>query len=311
MGNTLQRWPAALAAALICALVTGSAVAQTKAERIRPFIHAYSAAEPMAAVAAAVREKLTGAGFAIAGEYAPYDGARVIIVTNDELKETAARSEFGGYGAIQRVALTSMGDVVQVSYTNPGYMAIAYRLDGDLANISAALESVLGAETDYGSKKGLTKKSLARYHYMFGMEYFDDEVTLAKYASHQEALDAVEAGLGAGAGGASKVYRVDIPGKEQSVFGAALTDACSSDVSIMEEIDFQDVRSTGHLPYDMLVSGNNVYTLHGRFRIAINFPDLSMMGKHSFMGIMCAPKAISTALATAAGNPPKKRKRRR
>jgi hypothetical protein len=46
----------------------------------------------------------------------------------------------------------------------------------------------------------------------------------------------------------------------------------------MSEIDFKDVRSTAHLPYDILVSGNRVYALYARFRIAVSFPDLSMRG---------------------------------
>jgi len=68
------------------------------------------------------------------------------------------------------------------------------------------------------------------------------------------------------------------------------------DQFIMSEIDFHDVRSTAHLPYEVLVSGNKVYALYARFRIAINFPDLSMMGKHSFMNIMKTPDAIRNAL---------------
>jgi hypothetical protein len=65
---------------------------------------------------------------------------------------------------------------------------------------------------------------------------------------------------------------------------------------IMSEIDFRDVKSTAHLPYEVLVSDNKVYALYARFRIAIDFPDLSMMGKNSFMNIMKTPEAIREAL---------------
>jgi hypothetical protein len=44
-----------------------------------------------------------------------------------------------------------------------------------------------------------------------------------------------------------------------------------------------------------------VYTLPAEFRIAISFPDLSMMGSNSFASIMCAPNAIKTALTKASG----------
>jgi hypothetical protein len=64
----------------------------------------------------------------------------------------------------------------------------------------------------------------------------------------------------------------------------------------MSEIDFRDIKSTAHLPYEVLVSDNKVYALYARFRIAISFPDLSMMGPNSFMNIMSAPEAIRKAL---------------
>jgi hypothetical protein len=69
----------------------------------------------------------------------------------------------------------------------------------------------------------------------------------------------------------------------------------------MSEIDFKDVRSTAHLPYDILVTGDEVEALHARFRIAINFPDLSMMGANSFMNIMPSPDAIKATLTKVAG----------
>ena len=94
---------------------------------------------------------------------------------------------------------------------------------------------------------------------MFGMEYFDEPSLLAEYQSHDEAIDAVEKSLAANKGGAGKVYRIDVPGKDESVFGVSLTKGCSSDKFIMGHIDFKPVRSTAHLPYEMLVSGNKVY----------------------------------------------------
>jgi hypothetical protein len=134
------------------------------------------------------------------------------------------------------------------------------------------------------------------------MEYFDEPSELAEYGSYEEAVQAVESRLEANSNGVSKVYRVDVPGRPQTVFGVALkgsgNNKAMDDQFIMSEIDFHDVKSTAHLPYEVMVSGNKVYALYARFRIAINFPDLSMMGKNSFMNIMKAPEAIRTALET-------------
>ncbi len=270
------------------------------AENLKPFILASAVSGSQPQVVSETKSKLTAAGFEIVGEYTPYAGSTIIIVSNDALKANAGATEFGGYGAVQRVAVTDMSGTIQVSFTNPVYMANAYRMKGQLTEVEAALSGALGNKNAYGSKKGLSAKKLQKYHYMFGMPYFDDPDVLAKHDSYDTAIKAVEAGLAAGKGGTSKVFRVDIPGKKQSVIGVALTEGESGDVFIMKEVDFKDTRSTAHLPYELLVhEDGKVYALGGKFRIAASFPDLSMAGSHSFMGIMSSPAAIKKALSEA------------
>ncbi len=282
------------------ALLCIAAGAQAKDAILKPFVLAATSAGTVAEKSAQVKSALTAAGFTVVGEYAPFPTANIIIVTNDALKQNAAASEFGGYGAVQRVSVTAAGKDVQVSYTNPVYMSYVYRMKGDLADVSAALAKALGRVEEFGAK-GLTEKQARKYHYMFGMEYFDEPSKLETYGSYEEAVQAVDAKLSANQNGVSKVYRVDVPGKQESVFGVALKsdDKYKDDSFIMSEIDFHDVKSTAHLPYEVLVSGKNVYALYARFRIAINFPDLSMMGKNSFMNIMQSPEAIRAALEGA------------
>lgn len=270
-------------------------------DMLKPFILASTTGNDMASVVSEVKNKLATAGFEQVGEYSPYVDATVIIVTSSALKSAAAKSEFGGYAVGQRVSVTKVNGEVQVAYTNPVYMANAYRMNEDLADVAVALQAALGNLEAYGSGEGLAVKKIRKYHYMFGMEYFDDPTVLARYDSHQQALDAVEQALAAKKGGVSKVYRIDVPGKDETVFGVHLTEECSSDEFIMGHIDFKPVRSTAHLPYEMLVSGKRVYALYARFRIAINFPDLKMMGDNSFLKIMCSPVAIKDALKLAAG----------
>jgi hypothetical protein len=286
-------------------LSIGSALA---AKGLQPFVLAYKTTGEVTKVAADVKNKLTAAGFQIVGEYSPYAGADVIVVTNDTLKTTAAKSERGGYGAAERVAVTKNGDDIEVSYANPVYMAAAYRMASDLADVRAQLEKALGAESEFGSEKGLTAKDLRKYHYTVMMEYFDDPSELAEYDSHEEAVKAVEAGLAAGAGGTAEVYRIDIPGTEETVFGVALkgvnADDCSSDEFIMSRIDKSTPRHTAHLPYEILVNGSEVEALYGRFRLAMDWPDLPMVASESgatFFSIMCSPNAIEEALIKASG----------
>jgi len=266
---------------------------------LKPFVLASKGEGTLVEKSAQVKTALTTAGFTVVGQYAPYAGADIIIVTNDELKKNAAASEFGGYGAAQRVAVTEVGKEVQVSYTNPVYMSNVYRMQGDLSGVAASLATALGKVEEFGAQ-GMTAKQARKYHYTIGMEYFNEPSVLAEYGSYEEAVQAVDAKLANNKNGVSKVYRVDIPGKQESVFGVGLKGSGDNknmdDQYIMKEIDFRDVKSTAHLPYEVLVSGNKVYALYARFRIAINFPDLSMMGSHSFMNIMKAPEAIRHAL---------------
>jgi len=275
---------------------------------LKPFVLGTTPAGDMEQVVGSVKGALKAQGFEEAGSFMPYPGATIVIVTSPELKAVAAKSERGGFGAALRVAVTDVKGKLQVSYTNPVYMANAYRMAADLKDVAAKMEAALGKGEAFGAK-GLTAAKLRKYHYAPMMEYFDDPSVLAEYASYDEAVKAVEAGLAAGKAGVTKVYRVDVPGKQESVFGVAMKaptpdDKYMDDKYVMTEIDFRDVKSTAHLPYEVLVSGNKVYALYARFRIAISFPDLSMMGSNSFMNIMKSPEAIRKALATAAGGKP-------
>ena len=272
---------------------------------LKPFILGSKGPGTVAEKTEAAKTALTANGFTVVGSYSPYANANIVVVTNDALKANAAKSELGGFGAMQRVSITKQGNDIQVAYTSPVYMANAYRMAGDLKGVAASLEKALGNIEAYGAK-GLKVAKLRKYRYTFGMEYFDDPSILAEHKSHEEAVNAVETNLAAGAAGVTKVYRIDIPGKSETVFGVAMkgktpADKNMDDKYIMNEIDFKDIRSTAHLPYEILVSGKKTYALYARFRIAASFPDLSMMGSNSFLNIMSAPEAIRKALVVSAG----------
>ncbi|MCW8916539.1 MAG: hypothetical protein OQK24_11905 [Magnetovibrio sp.] len=276
------------------------------ADLMKPFIMSSIETGTVAERSAQVSQNLKTAGFEIVGTYQPYASANILIVTNDALKAAAAKSEFGAYGAAQRISITDVDGEIQVSYTNPTYMAAAYRMKDNLADASSKLKAALGDRGQYGPEEGLSDDDLRDYHYMFLMPYFDDPNRLGSAKSHQEMLDRVEANLAKGVGGITKVYRIDIPGKEETVFGIAMKGSGEEgrqqdDAWIMSEIDFKQNRSTAHLPVEIVVSGKYAWALSARFRIAINFPDLSMTGDNSFMNIMGSPVAIQKAQTLIAG----------
>ena len=263
---------------------------------LKPFILASNGPGTINGKLAEVKAALEQQGFQVAGEYAPYAGVHILAVTNDALRNNAAKSEFGGYGAAERIALVETEKGLQVSYVNPLYTAQAYRMEGTLAETAAALEKALGKQAEFGSEDGLKAGKLRKYHYMVAMPHFTSQRKLAEYPTQEEALLAVEAGLAAHKGGASKVYRVDVPGKKESVFGVALAEGKGADAVIMKVIDKGELKQAAHLPYELIVSEGRVYMLHGKFRIALNFPDLTM---GTFMKISGAPSAIEDALELA------------
>lgn len=267
-------------------------------EMLKPYVLASSGPGTLEKKKDEVKSSLVQQGFQTVGEYSPYKGAHVIVVTSDVLRKNAAKSEFGAYGAISRISLTEKGGDIDIAYTNPLYYAQAYQMKDPLADVAASLEKALGKKSVFGSKKGLTAAKLRSYHYMVMMPYFEDQVLLASHSSQEEALKAVEANLAARKGGSSKIYRVDLSDKKESVFGVGITEGEGADKTIMPVIDISEPKHTAHLPYEMVVSGGKVYMLHGKFRIALDFPDLTM---GTFMKISGAPSAIEEKLKLVAG----------
>lgn len=287
-------------AGFVALMTATTAKAQT---RLQPYVMAYAAGPDLGAETDKVKTKLKQAGFQVLGEYRPYSGARVICITNPTMTQTATKTPLGGFGAVEHVALTRVGGQTQVSYLNPEYMAAAYQLADDYHGVAAALTNALGAQKYFGTQSGRSVEELRDYHYMFGMEYFKDVYQLGTYRSYQDAVEAVEGNLKKRVGGASLVYRLDIPGAERTVFGisrAVVTDPRANDQHIMADTvdpNFRD-KTTAYLPYEMMVDGKNVIALHMRFRMAVWHPDLTMM---TFGKLISSPGAIEDLLKKIAG----------
>jgi hypothetical protein len=281
---------------LIALLFSASHIAF--ADSLKPFVLANGSAGDFQTAVGATRDALQQGGFDIVGEYSPYADAQVIAVTNSALKAAAAKSEFGGFGAAQRVSVTNTGSGVQVAYANPLYTAAVFRMGDGLESVASQLANALGNQETFGSKKGIAESDLRDYHYMIAMPYFDDVDDLATFASHADAVAHIEARLDAGVAGTKKIYKIEIPGKEETVFGVGISAGNGSDATVMESTDTEGLKHTAHLPYQILVVGNKAVSLAGKFRIATSFPDLSM---GTFMKISNAPGAIRDTLAEVAG----------
>jgi hypothetical protein len=300
-----SRWISVLAVVM---LGYGMAAVAADDARLRPYILGKALPGTHEEVDASVKAALKAQGFEEAGSYSPYTGASVIVVTHPELKAAAARAKNGGFGAGQRVAITNAKDGIQVSYMNPSYVAAAYGL-AKLDGVAAKLKAALGAEKDFGSEAGYSADDLAAYRYngMLMMPNFASVDVLATHANYADAVQTVERNLAVGKGGVKKVYRIDLPGREVSVFGIAIVTGDGpgsgdkdTDKEVMDIVDWKPLRHTAYLPYEILVQGKEIISLRGRYRIALHFPDTSMMGEHGFTKIMSSPGGIKTALKAVA-----------
>lgn len=284
--------------------------AAAQAEVLKPYVLGNTPPGNVKQVAETVTNALKAQGFDVVGTYEPFAGAMVICATNGELKAAAAKVENGGFGAAQRVAVTDVGGKIQVSYVNPAYLGTAYGL-GKLDGVSTKLKAALGAKETFGSV-GIDEERLKPgvYRYAFMMPYFHDVDLLKEHPDYKTAVDTVEKNLAAGAGGTVKVYRIDLPGKEVSVFGVGIPKGTvdgpdkgdkDTDKEILDVVDHQALKHTAYLPYEVMVVGGKVIALRARYRIALHFPDTKMAGPNGFTKIMSAPWGILVALERVAG----------
>lgn len=274
-------------------------------EGFKPFVLAEQVGGDFDAVAQQVESKLEGAGFEIVGRYELADDARVLAVSRADLREIAARTPRGAYGAVLRISLVRDAQgLIQVSYVNPAYFARLYHMDSDYEALAAELASLLGATEAFGAEEGLSAEALRDYRYAIGMEQFDDPYELSTYKSHAEAVARVAAGLQAGQGGVREIYRIDIPGRKQVLFGVSMRpekEKYADDLYQLARVDVDTYKRLAYVPYEILVDGKRVEALHMRFRMAAHFPDMSMLGEHSFMKLRRSPEAIRSTLQALLG----------
>ncbi len=269
---------------------------------ISPYIQGNSVTGGSAqAAATAVEAKLKSNGFKVIGKYFPKElaGYGVVIATDDAMLDEVG--SVGGnaiLGAAIRVGVKADGSV---AYTNPDYWYRAYfrkafaKNENAVKALQARLQEALGAGKGLGGDE--TASNLANYRYMIGMERLDSyKNKLAEYGSFAEAVKTVRDNLAKGAGKTTKVYEVVLPSRKLAVFGVAMNDSEDNDGDWIKKIEMQE--SVAGLPYEIYVVDKRVESPHGRFRIALAFPDVGM---GQFMRISSLPNAILDTMNAVAG----------
>jgi len=276
------------------------------AANLKPYIMGYESSGQLSEIRTTLKTNLKAEGFKILGEYKPAnDASRWLIVVGSSDLTSAVQKVGGltGFAATLRVAITKESGVWKITYTNPKYWGNAYfrddfpKVESNYNNVAAKFASAMKKSgtyvgTTFGSKKGVELDDLREYQYMMGMPEFDDVEELEDFDSFNEAVAKIDANLKKGVSGIKKVYEIKIPGKNLKLYGIALTGS-NGESSFMPKIDGGTPKHTAFLPYEILVKDDEVIMLHGRFRIAVAFPDLTM---GTFSKIMSTPGDIEDTL---------------
>lgn len=248
-----------------------------------------------------VETALTGAGFLVIGKYQPEGnmGLSVVVFTSDEIKSTCLKvKDRGALAAALKVGFVAKGKQVEISYVNPEYLFNAYFMDEyvkyveALAGISKKVKETLNLygtpATAFGGKVELD--DVREYQYMMGMEEFTDPVELNEFSSFEEGLATITKNLATQKGGTVKVYELVFSNEKIAVFGVGFTDKKNGEASFLPTIGEAHVAA---LPYEIILQGKEATMLHGRYRIALHWPDLTM---GTFTKIISTPGYIEDTM---------------
>jgi len=275
------------------------------AEIYKPYIMGAVSKLPINETIGLLKTSLEENDLELVGEYSPAedDSRYVLVVTTPGIKKNISKlGGLRGFASAWRIGITSESEQINISYMNPWYFGYAYFQDDydDVSYELAVLREKLKKSmmvfpdtpfTEFGSKKGIKEKKLKKYHYKIAMPYFDDVVNFDEFASYEEAISSIEENF-LKVENVEKIYRIDIPDTKLTLYGFGFTGEKGESL-FLPKIDIGEPKHTAFLPYEFLVYENKVVMLHGRYRIALSFPDLGM---GTFMKIMSTPGNIADAV---------------
>lgn len=249
-----------------------------------------------------VEDNLKAQDFLILGSYIPAKdpNRRVVVFSSPELKQAVRQiGGLSGFALAWRIGITKEGEAITISYTTPEYWGNAYfrsdfeKVKSSYSKYSQKLAQALAAcgengAKEFGSEKGLSIDKLQDYKYMFGMPKFHSTKMLKVFTSYEEAISTIDTNLEKGILNLKSIYSVELKNQKLKLYGVGLSGE-DGEEQFMPKIDIGVQKHTAFLPYEFLVMGNEVHMLHGRYRIALSFPDLSM---GQFMKIVSTPPSI-------------------
>jgi len=271
------------------------------AQELSPYINVGTSNLGMEEEVERVNEALQSFKFNIIGSYSPENkpNFKVIVFTRDDLQSTLIKVEDrGALASALKVGLISNETGTTISYLNPAYIFNAYLRDeyskhSKVLNkveldVKESLSSLGNINEGFGGSLSIEK--LRKYHYKIMMPYFDDPVELKEFNSFKEGVAIIEKNLKAKKSDTKLVYKIIFESSEVCVFGVGLLNNSIGESKFLPIIGEDHIAA---MPYEIILQGKSATMLHGRYRIALHWPELSM---GTFMKIMSTPGDIEDTL---------------
>ena len=273
----------------------------TEAQDIAPYIKIGDSNESIQQVSDKVISALESNSFTVLGTYNPSNKSslKVIAFTRTDLKNTVVKvKDRGALAATFKVGLEQKNGKITISYTNPDYILRAYLGDNynsfksTFQKFSTDLKSTFSTiGSDFTPFGGAVKAdNLKKYHYKIMMPYFTDPVELNEFSSFEEGLKVISANLKAKKGQTVEVYKIVYADKKIAVFGVGLQSKEDGESVFLPIIGEDHIAA---MPYEIILQGKEATMLHGKYRIALHWPELTM---GTFMKIMSTPGDIEDTL---------------
>ncbi|MBI9035438.1 MAG: hypothetical protein JEZ03_13305 [Bacteroidales bacterium] len=288
---------------LILLFATLSLFANASA-KMSPYFKLGEFTESVEEIGNKIKSSLTENEFEVIGEYHPENNSNmlVIVYTNETLKSTVSGlKERAALASTLKVGIIRKNEQTSVFMLNPDYMFHAYLMEKmEKSNIATPLKAIstkaisalkpINKEfTAYGGGN-MDNEDLWDYHYMFGMPYFTDPVTLNTFSSFEEGVKTIQNNLSKQKGVTVKVYELIYADKKVAVFGIGLHDKTIGEAQFLPIIGEEHLAA---MPYEIILEGTKASMLHGRYRFALYWPELTM---GTFTKIMSTPGNVESAL---------------
>ncbi len=224
--------------------------------------------------------------FEIIGEYNPAKDTNLLVITfthKDLLNICRQIPDRGLMAAVMRIGLISINGQVEISLLNPEYLFFAYlrddvkkfeiELNQISINIKMALFPISKGFFPYITSS-LSERELKEFRFSVRNPSFSEPVLIKRFGSFNQAVNRIKENLQARKEGCIKVYELIDKEKEMAVFGIGLLDHRKGEAVFLPKLGESHLAA---LPYELVVTGNTVNILHGKFWFPLYWSDLSMV----------------------------------